>query len=349
MQGQQTGDEGVTTPRSHHVAVRQRAKSTPQHRALLQRLDPEEEGEDQQEDGNSLVIVAASNRARDVTRGDSHENRSQQTGGRVRGHLVGEEVCGVGGQTRKCRGEENADVADIDWDGQGAESVVDDAAGDHETGVESTTGDTAKRVPCSVIEPVPETVEAIGDEVLGCSEVEPGIEFVNDTLETWAIWLVAVALQVSRDGDARKNEKPMPSSNNGQQLRAEITNRGSRSDLRITENSRLETAAPAISRRMTTRSSVRELFPLPPPARRSREELVADIMAGRECGLNQLGGRKSRGKLSHRWGCSTSRAHFWRGQFGASSLVWSWHWRDDDAGTAGGVCPAIVGYFEPQM
>ena len=38
-----------------------------------------------------------------------------------------------------------------------------------------------KAAPCAaeghtVIEPVPETVEAILDEVFGCSEVEPGID-----------------------------------------------------------------------------------------------------------------------------------------------------------------------------
>jgi hypothetical protein len=56
---------------------------------------------------------------------------------------------------------------------------------------------------------------------------------------------------------------------------------------------------------------VRELFPLPPPARRSREELVADIVAGRECGLNQW--REVERKLSHRC-CS------FLGTFGEDSL-----------------------------
>jgi hypothetical protein len=55
-----------------------------------------------------------------------------------------------------------------------------------------------------------------------------------------------------------------------------------KANLRITENSRLATAAPAIKKRITTRSSVRELFPLPPLARRSRDELLvaAVMMAG---------------------------------------------------------------------
>lgn len=54
--------------------------------------------------------------------------------------------------------------------------MVDGAAGDHEAGVESATGDTAKRMPGAVIKPVPEAVEAIGDEVFGSPEVEPGID-----------------------------------------------------------------------------------------------------------------------------------------------------------------------------
>jgi hypothetical protein len=61
----------------------------------------------------------------------------------------------------------------------------------------------------------------------------------------------------------------------------ESNTRGIKVDLRITENSRLAMAAPAMKRRMTTRSRVRELFPLPPLARRSKDELlVADIVAG---------------------------------------------------------------------
>lgn len=57
--------------------------------------------------------------------------------------------------------------------------MVDDARGNHETGVQSTTSDTAKRVPCAVIEPVPELVESIGNEVLCCAEVEPGVDCVS--------------------------------------------------------------------------------------------------------------------------------------------------------------------------
>lgn len=63
--------------------------------------------------------------------------------------------------------------------------MVDDTTGDHETRVKGTASDTAERVPGAVVKPVPEAVEAIGDEVFGGSEVKPGIELVNNALEAW--------------------------------------------------------------------------------------------------------------------------------------------------------------------
>lgn len=32
-------------------------------------------------------------------------------------------------------------------------------------------------MPCSIVEPVPEFVEAVGDKVFRCAEVEPGIDY----------------------------------------------------------------------------------------------------------------------------------------------------------------------------
>lgn len=57
------------------------------------------------------------------------------------------------------------------------------ATGDHEPRVQSTTGDSSQRVPSSVVEPIEELVEAVCDEVFGGSEVEPWVEFMDDTLE----------------------------------------------------------------------------------------------------------------------------------------------------------------------
>jgi len=63
--------------------------------------------------------------------------------------------------------------------------VVDDAGRDHEAWVERPACNTAERVPCAIIEPIPEVVEAIVDQVLRCSEVEPRIELMNDALESY--------------------------------------------------------------------------------------------------------------------------------------------------------------------
>ena len=95
----ETGDEGITTPGSNHVTVKEGAKSSPEHGSELQSLNPQVEGEDQKENGNGFVVVAASNRARDVAGGNAHEDGGKETGRRRRGHLVGEEVSGVGSKT----------------------------------------------------------------------------------------------------------------------------------------------------------------------------------------------------------------------------------------------------------
>jgi hypothetical protein len=80
VQGEQVGDEDITTPGRDHVSVEQGGKGTPHDRTLLDTLDPEIEGEDEQEDGNGLVVVTACNRTRNVTRGNAHEDGGQETG-----------------------------------------------------------------------------------------------------------------------------------------------------------------------------------------------------------------------------------------------------------------------------
>lgn len=79
MQGQQVGDEDVSTPRADHVSVEQRRQTTPHDASNLDGLDPEVEGEDQKEDGNCLVVVTSSDRSRDVAGGDAHEHSGEQT------------------------------------------------------------------------------------------------------------------------------------------------------------------------------------------------------------------------------------------------------------------------------
>ena len=60
--------------------------------------------------------------------------------------------------------------------------MVYDAAGDHQARVERATGDASQGVPCAVVEPIPEVVEAVLDEVLGRSKVEPGIDLVSGSV-----------------------------------------------------------------------------------------------------------------------------------------------------------------------
>lgn len=56
---EETGDESVSTPRCHHVAVEQGTEGSPEHGTQLESLDPQVKGEDKKEDGDGLVIVAA--------------------------------------------------------------------------------------------------------------------------------------------------------------------------------------------------------------------------------------------------------------------------------------------------
>jgi hypothetical protein len=61
MQGQQIGDEDIASPSRNHVAIKECRQGTPSDGTFLDSLDPEIEGEDEKEDGNGFVIIAASN------------------------------------------------------------------------------------------------------------------------------------------------------------------------------------------------------------------------------------------------------------------------------------------------
>ena len=51
------------------------------------------------------------------------------------------------------------------------------------TRVDGPSDDPAQRVPCSVVKPVMEAVEAFLCQELGCSEVEVGVKLVDHALE----------------------------------------------------------------------------------------------------------------------------------------------------------------------
>lgn len=156
VERKQVGNEDITTPGRDHVSVEERSESTPHDGALLDALDPEVEGEDEEEDGNGFIVVTSSDGTRNVTGGNAHEDGGKETGrGRV-GHLRSQEVTGKGGQARAGGSQHDTDVANVDREGQEAEEMPDGTAGDHEAGVEGTAGDTTKGVPCAVVEPIPE-------------------------------------------------------------------------------------------------------------------------------------------------------------------------------------------------
>jgi hypothetical protein len=79
VQRQQVCDEDVSTPCADHVSVEERSQATPHNASNLDGLDPEVEGEDQEEDGNGLVVVAAGDGTRDVARRNAHEDGGEQT------------------------------------------------------------------------------------------------------------------------------------------------------------------------------------------------------------------------------------------------------------------------------
>lgn len=178
VQRDQVGNEDVASPRGHHVSVKQGTERTPERRTELHGFDPEVESEYQQENSNRLIVITPRHRSRDISRRDTHKDGRQQTRARGRAHFIGKEVCSEGGQPRESWCEKHADIADVDGDGEGAEGVVDGPGGHHETGVEGAAGDAPERVPGAVVEPVPEVVKAVGDEIFCCAEVEPWVDCV---------------------------------------------------------------------------------------------------------------------------------------------------------------------------
>lgn len=68
------------TPGCHHVEIEQSGKGAEECTSGLKRLDPEEEREHQEEDGNGLIVVRARDRSGNIARNDSNEGSSKETG-----------------------------------------------------------------------------------------------------------------------------------------------------------------------------------------------------------------------------------------------------------------------------
>ena len=68
------------TPCCHHIEVKQRSSRAIQGRAIFERFQPEVECEHKDENRNSLVIVRASDRSRNVAWCDANEESCPESG-----------------------------------------------------------------------------------------------------------------------------------------------------------------------------------------------------------------------------------------------------------------------------
>ena len=107
MERNQVRDENISTPSGDHVPIEQGSQGSPHDRTVLDSLDPQEEGEDKQENGNGLVVVASGDGSRDITGRDAHECRSEETSRGRSGHLAGKEV-----RWRMLSGQRNQEQAE---------------------------------------------------------------------------------------------------------------------------------------------------------------------------------------------------------------------------------------------
>lgn len=78
MQRDEVDDEDVATPRRDHVEVGQGSSGGPHDRACFDRLDPQEVGEEKSKDCDPFVVVRTGYGARDVSRDDGYETRSEE-------------------------------------------------------------------------------------------------------------------------------------------------------------------------------------------------------------------------------------------------------------------------------
>lgn len=147
------------TPRGDHVVVEQGGHARPEDRASLDRLEPEEEGAHEDEDGDRLVVVAAGDAARDVARRDGDEEggpEARRLAAAVLADLLGEEVGRERREARKGRRELDAHLADVDRDRDEVQRLPDEAACHHEARVQRAADDATEGVPGGRVEPVPE-------------------------------------------------------------------------------------------------------------------------------------------------------------------------------------------------
>lgn len=74
MEGNQVGDEDITTPSRDHIPIKQSSQGSPHNRTVLDRFDPKIEGKDQKEDGYRFIVVTTSYGSRNITWRYTHES-----------------------------------------------------------------------------------------------------------------------------------------------------------------------------------------------------------------------------------------------------------------------------------
>mmetsp|Transcript_17093 Transcript_17093/g.65164 ORF Transcript_17093/g.65164 Transcript_17093/m.65164 type:complete len:372 (-) Transcript_17093:541-1656(-) len=175
-------DEHVASPRGHHVEVGNRRRGGVQHGAGVYRADPEVEDEEQREDRDTLIVVAAPDATADVARHDGDEGCRQESRARPARHLLGQEEGGQGRVRRKQGRQEDAHIADVHADVEEVQEPVEHRRRVHEPRVDGSADGAPQGVPAAVVEPVEEVQEALAGQVLGGAEVEVRIELVDHTL-----------------------------------------------------------------------------------------------------------------------------------------------------------------------
>ena len=181
VEREEVDDEDVASPGGDHVEVAERGGERPGEGPGVDGADEEVEGEQQREDGDALVVVGPGDGAGDVSGADGDERGGDEAGPGVpdlAAEGVGDER-GVGGEEG---GGEDADLPDVDGEGERAEEAVEQRGGDHQPGEERAPDDAAERVPALVVEPVPELGVAVLREVERGAVVEVGVELVDHGL-----------------------------------------------------------------------------------------------------------------------------------------------------------------------
>lgn len=127
--GDDVDDEGVTSPRGHHVEVGQGWPYRPKDRTCITCLQENVERENQSEYWYSFVIVGPSHWSRHVAGRKTNEESCQQTSTVFFGDFGGEQVGSNRRERGKHGGQKHTNIPDIDGDGQFVKEEVDEATG----------------------------------------------------------------------------------------------------------------------------------------------------------------------------------------------------------------------------